>query len=94
MLRCRTCEAVCSAYNHKVNLEGELLDGLGNPALSNIKVWHYNPDVDVPITCFLCDDNPCIEACPTTPDLITGRKALYRDDDLYIIKNNKDRCLG
>jgi Fe-S-cluster-containing hydrogenase component 2 len=91
---CRTCESVCSAYNHKVEVQGELLDGLGNPELSNIKVWHYNPDVDVPVTCFLCEDNPCIEACPTTPDLITGRKALYRDDDLHIIKNNIDRCLG
>lgn len=91
---CRTCEAVCSAYNHKVEINGELMDGLGNPELSNIKVWHYNPDVDVPMTCFLCEDNPCIEACPTTPDLITGRKALYRDDELYVIKNNIDRCLG
>lgn len=91
---CRTCESVCSAYNHKIEVNGELMDGLGNPDLSNIKVWHYNPDVDVPMTCFLCDDSPCIEACPTTPDLITGRKALYRDDDSYVIKNNKDRCLG
>jgi len=91
---CRTCEAVCSAYNYKVEVNGELLDGLGNPDLSNIKVWHYNPDVDVPMTCFLCEDNPCIEACPTTPDLITGHKALYRDDELFFIKNNKDRCLG
>ncbi len=91
---CRTCETVCSAYNQKVKINGELLDGLGNPDLSNIKVWHYNPDVDVPVTCFLCADNPCIEACPIEPDPVTGRKALFRDEVFHTIQVDLDRCIG
>ncbi len=91
---CRTCETVCSAYNHQVNIDGNIMNGLGNPDLSNIKVWHYNPDVDVPITCFLCNDAPCIEACPITTDSITGRKALYRDDVFGTIKCDIDNCIG
>lgn len=91
---CRTCEAVCSAYNHKVKINGELLNGLGNPELSNIKVWHYNPDVDVPVTCFLCKETPCIEACPVEPDPVTGRKALYRDETFHTIQNDPERCVG
>ena len=38
---CRTCKTACSANNHKVKVNGEMLQGLGNPNLSNIKVWHY-----------------------------------------------------
>ena len=91
---CRTCETACSAFNHKVKIEGELLKGLGNPDLSNIKVWHHNPDVDIPVTCFLCEDSPCIEACPVDPDPITGRKALYRDETFHTIKNDLEMCIG
>ena len=91
---CRTCETVCSAYNHKVEIDGALLNGLGNPDLSNIKVWHFNPDVDVPVTCFLCEDAPCIEACPIEPDPDTGKKALYRDNVFHTIKVDLNRCIG
>jgi Fe-S-cluster-containing hydrogenase component 2 len=91
---CRTCETACSAYNHQVEVDGLMMKGLGNPDLSNIKVWHYNPDVDVPVTCFLCEDTPCIDACPIPPDPITGRKALYRDGIFNTIKCDLDRCIG
>ncbi len=91
---CRTCETTCSAYNYQVEVNGELLKGLGNPDLSNIKVWHYNPDVDIPVTCFICEDSPCIEACPIKPDPITGRKALYRDETFNTIKCNLELCIG
>jgi len=91
---CRTCETACSAYNYQVEVDGQMMKGLGNPDLSNIKVWHYNPDVDVPVTCFLCEDAPCIEACPIPPDPITGRKALYRDETFDTIKCDLDRCIG
>jgi len=90
---CRTCETACAAFNHPINLEGEKLNGLGNPHLSNIKVYHFNPDVDVPVTCAICNDAPCIEACPVEPHPTTGRKALYRDTNMTI-KNDKDRCIG
>ena len=61
---CRTCETVCSAFNHPREVNGELLNGTGNPYLSNIKVHPSNPDADVPTVCTMCPDNPCIEACP------------------------------
>ena len=91
---CRTCETVCSAFNHKVEINDQMINGLGNPDLSNIKVWHYNPDVDVPVNCFLCDDAPCIEVCPVDPDPLTGRKALYRDEEFQTIRNDIERCIG
>jgi len=91
---CRTCETVCSSVNNRVNVAGTVMNGLGNPERSNIRVWHYNPDVDVPVTCFLCDDAPCIQACPIEQDPRTGRRALYRDPDLHTIKCDYDRCIG
>lgn len=91
---CRTCEAACSAYNHKQKVEGELLDGLGNPHLTNIRVHCFNPDVDVPAVCAMCSDNPCIEACPVEPHPETGRRALYRDEKTGTIKNDLERCIG
>ena len=91
---CRTCETVCSAFNHPVEVNGELLKGLGNPWLSNIKIQWFNPDVDVPMVCSLCDDAPCILACPVPPDLVTGRKALYHDTETHTVKNDTDRCVG
>ncbi len=91
---CRTCEAVCSAYNHKEEVDGELLLGLGNPHYSNIRVISYNPDVDVPTTCAMCLDIPCIRACPVSHDPKTGHKAIYRDQETGVIKNSSDRCIG
>ena len=91
---CRTCETVCSAYNHKQEVQGEILPGLGNPYYSNIRVYGFNPDVDVPAVCAMCPDNPCIEACPVEPHPKTGRKALYRDDKTLAIKNDLERCIN
>lgn len=91
---CRTCETVCSSFNHKVDIGGTMVGGLGNPELSNIRVWHYNPDIDVPVTCFLCADAPCVETCPIEPHAVTGRRALYRDPALQTIVCDYDRCVG
>lgn len=91
---CRTCEAVCSAFNHREEVNGESLPGLGNPYYSNIRVNSYNPDVDIPNVCAMCSDTPCIEACPVSPDKKTGRKALYRDDAPFAIKNDPGRCIA
>ncbi len=90
---CRTCETACSAYNHPVIVNGQKMNGVGNPHLSNIKVHHFNPDIDIPSTCALCPDPPCINACPVSPDLTTGRKALYRDENMTI-KNDTERCIA
>ncbi|HUS86610.1 MAG TPA: 4Fe-4S dicluster domain-containing protein [Bacteroidales bacterium] len=91
---CRTCESVCSSFNHQTLVNGKKLNGLGNPSLSNIRVFHYNPDIDIPSTCALCDDAPCVEVCPVEPDPVTGRKALYRDTELMTITNDLGRCIG
>jgi anaerobic carbon-monoxide dehydrogenase iron sulfur subunit len=91
---CRTCETVCSAFNHKDIINGEKLNGLGNPNLSNIRVHHYNPDVDIPMVCSICEDSPCINACPIPPDLVTGRKAMYHEPKTNTVRNDKDRCIG
>jgi Fe-S-cluster-containing hydrogenase component 2 len=91
---CRTCETVCSAFNHKQTINGETLNGLGNPDVANIRVYGYNPDVDVPAVCAMCPDNPCIEACPVDPDPVTGRRALYRDSKTLAITNDLDRCIA
>jgi len=91
---CRTCETVCSAHNHPDLIDGEWLSGTGNPHFSNIKVYPFNPEVDVPAVCAMCPDNPCIEACPVEPDPATGRRALYRDDKTGTITNDPDRCIG
>ena len=90
---CRTCEAVCAQYNHKVTIEGEELPGLGNPHLANIRVYQFNPDVDVPVVCVMCRDNPCIEACPVEEDE-QGRRALYRDEETLAIRCDTDRCIA
>jgi Fe-S-cluster-containing hydrogenase component 2 len=89
---CRTCETACSAFNHQQTVNGETLNGLGNPDLANIRVYGYNPDVDVPAVCAMCPDSPCIEACPVEPDPKTGRKALYRDEKNLTIKTDPERC--
>lgn len=91
---CRTCETVCSAFNHPVTIEGDTLNGLGNPWLSNIKVQWFNPDVDIPMVCSHCDDAPCIAACPVEEDEYTGYKAMYHSPETHSVVNDPDRCIG
>jgi anaerobic carbon-monoxide dehydrogenase iron sulfur subunit len=91
---CRTCETVCSSSNHMKLVDGKELPDLGNPALSNIRVHSYNPDVDIPVTCLMCDDAPCLEACPVDPDPKTGRKAIYREAGRPVLHNDLERCIG
>ncbi len=91
---CRTCETVCSAFHHPVEIDGEFLDGLGNPKLGNIQVYHYNPDVDIPSVCANCPDTPCVNACPVVPDPVFGYKAIYRDEATKTIRTNHKTCIG
>lgn len=91
---CRTCEAVCSAANNPVSLDGRMMPGLGNPHLSNIHVHSFNPDVSAPSVCARCEDVPCVNACPVDPDPKTGHRALFREDTLGTIINDADRCIS
>ncbi|HLN53309.1 MAG TPA: 4Fe-4S dicluster domain-containing protein [Lentimicrobium sp.] len=91
---CRTCETVCSAYQHQVVIDGEKLHGLGNPKLANIKVMHHNPDVDIPTVCTNCPESLCIKYCPSEPDPVTGYKAIYRDPETLAINTNHKQCIS
>jgi len=91
---CRTCETVCSAFHHPVEINGEILNGLGNPKLGNIQVYHYNPDVDIPSVCANCPDTPCVNACPVNADPNASIKPIYRDEVTQAIRTNHDVCLG
>ena len=70
------------------------MPGLGNPYLSNIKLYPYNPDADVAAVCAMCPDNPCIEACPVEPDPATGYRALYRHPETGAVTSDPERCIG
>lgn len=90
---CRTCETVCSAANHKIKIGGVDYPGLGNPNLSNIRVYSYNPDTFVPNVCQFCEDSPCVNACPSPIDKKTGKKALSKDEVLGNIIYNPSVCM-
>ena len=91
---CRTCEAVCAAYNHPQFKDGGFRSDVGNPLLANIRVHSFNPDVSAPVTCARCSDIPCVKACPVDPDPTTGRKAIFQEPKLGVITNDPKRCIG
>jgi Fe-S-cluster-containing hydrogenase component 2 len=74
---CSTCELICS-YMH---------EGAFNNKRSMIRSAnsdHYSHDV--PTVCMLCEDAPCIKACPFN--------ALRRHPELGYIQVYQDRCIG
>lgn len=90
---CRTCEAVCAAFNNPLYEKGNFKSSLGNPIFSNIQVHNFNPDVSAPAVCSRCQDTPCVKVCPADPDPKTGHRAMYQDDKLGVIKNNTSTCI-
>jgi Fe-S-cluster-containing hydrogenase component 2 len=91
---CRTCEAVCSAANNPVSVDGRMIPGTGNPVFANIHVHSFNPDVSAPAVCARCTDTPCVNACPVDPDPATGYRALFQDKKFDTIINDPDRCIS
>jgi len=73
---CRICEYVCSATK----------TGSFDPGLSRIRVVRIEPITMTAISCRLCEDAPCIIACP--------RDALSRSEENGIILVNEDKCDG
>ncbi len=73
---CTICEYVCS-----MEKEGEF-----NPLKSRIRVVRIQPLIDLAVACRLCEDPPCVAACP--------RKALSADDETGIILVDEDKCNG
>lgn len=73
---CRICEYVCSLQKENVF----------NPTRSRIRVIRIYPHTNASLTCRLCEDAPCVVACP--------RKALTQSEETGIILIDDDLCNG
>ena len=73
---CRICEYICSLEK----------DNVFNPTRSRIRTIRIYPYTNASLTCRLCEDAPCIIACP--------RKALTQSDENGTILINADKCNG
>jgi len=73
---CRMCEYACSATK----------TGAFDPSLSRIRVVRIEPITMTAISCRLCEDAPCILACP--------RDALSRSEVNGTILVDEDKCDG
>jgi len=71
---CMRCELACS-YKHYSEF---------NPALSRIRVTFLERLI-VPTSCMMCDEAPCMLACPSN--------AYYRDGENNVMQD-KGRCIG
>lgn len=73
---CQECELACSVTKH----------GMFNPLLARIRNVRIEPVVMLSVACKLCEDPPCVIACP--------RKALSQDPETGIILVDEDLCDG
>lgn len=75
---CRICETECALFHEK------------KPDLhrSRMRVYYFNPPVDVPITCAHCGDSPCIAACPKNV------AALTKDENTGAVILDEQKCIG
>ncbi len=74
---CRRCEAACSNKHFNVFTS----------FYSKIKAVEFEDEQSYfPVTCFQCDDAPCISACPTS--------AIVKDSETGIVTINEDECTG
>ncbi len=77
---CRLCEYYCVKQHY-----GNVI----NPELSRVRIYHIYPGpMAIPVQCSNCSDYPCVEACPIEP------KALYVDKKKFVLKVDKESCLG
>jgi Fe-S-cluster-containing hydrogenase component 2 len=72
---CQTCEYICAFEKDKVF----------NPLKSRIRVVRLYPD-NLAIACRLCEDAPCVLACP--------RKALEQSQETGVILIDEKKCDG
>ena len=73
---CRVCEYSCSMVKNKSF----------NPMRSRIRVVRIYPHTNAALNCRLCEDAPCVTACP--------RKALSQSETNGVILVNDQLCNG
>ena len=73
---CHTCEYMCALEK----------DGKFSPLRSRIRVIRIYPSSNLAIACRLCEDAPCVVACP--------RKALEQSEATGVIIVDEDKCDG
>lgn len=73
---CCVCEYVCSFEKEKVF----------NPLKSRIRTVRLHPLINLAVTCRLCEDAPCVAACP--------RDALEQSEETGVILVDEEKCNG
>ncbi|MEM2111425.1 MAG: 4Fe-4S dicluster domain-containing protein [Candidatus Bathyarchaeia archaeon] len=73
---CCVCEYACSFEKEKVF----------NPTKSRIRVVRLDTIINMSLACRLCEDAPCVAACP--------RDALSQSEENGTIKVDEDKCNG
>lgn len=73
---CQVCEYVCSVTKNKAF----------NPLKSSIRVVRINQLINLSVTCRLCENPPCVRACP--------RDALTQSEETGVIMVDTDKCNG
>ncbi|MEA2090409.1 MAG: 4Fe-4S dicluster domain-containing protein [Thermoproteota archaeon] len=73
---CGVCEYICSMVK----------ENTFNPMKSRIRVVRLNPLINLSLACRLCEDPPCVAACP--------RDALTQSEETGVIKVDEDKCNG
>jgi len=73
---CGECELACSMAHHK-NFD---------PMVARIRTVRIEPIVMLAVACRMCEDPPCVLACP--------RDALSQDVDTGVIHVDTDKCDG
>ena len=73
---CCVCEYACSFEKEKAF----------NPLKSRIRAVRLHPLINLAVTCRLCEDAPCVAACP--------RDALEQSEETGLILVDEDKCDG
>ena len=73
---CGVCEYICAFEKEKTF----------NPLKSRIRVVRLDSVINLAVACRLCEDAPCVAACP--------RDALTQSEETGIIMVDEDKCNG
>ena len=73
---CSVCEYACAFEKEKAF----------NPLKSRIRTVRLHPLINLAVTCRLCEDAPCVAACP--------RDALEQSEETGVILVDEDKCNG